>query len=181
LLCLAASALLSGRRSAPAMMLTAGLVIDSTPLIVVAPILGIWVGFGFGAHIALSVMASLYPLLVGLLRGLEEVDPQARELFDIIGAGRLQRWWKLELPSARPFLFTALKAAAPLALLGALVGEWVGAERGLGVMMVYALFGYDVALAWALVIVVCAVALLYHGVLSLLDRATARLHGEPAA
>jgi len=92
------------------------------------------------------------------------------ELFHVIAASRWQRLCKLALPSALPYLFAALKIAAPLALLGTLIAEWMGTDRGLGAMIVYALFSFNVPLAWLAIVTVCALSALAYGLIALAEQ-----------
>jgi NitT/TauT family transport system permease protein len=115
------------RASGPVM--TFGVLVDSTPLIAVAPILIVFVGGGHDAHIIVSATACFFPLLIGMTRGFRAVEGTADELFHVLAASRWQRLIKLALPSALPFIFAGFKIAAPLAVLGTLIAEWMGAER----------------------------------------------------
>ncbi|MEZ5665995.1 MAG: ABC transporter permease subunit [Alphaproteobacteria bacterium] len=151
-------------------VLTFGVVVDSIPLIALTPILMVWLGNGVGSRIVIAAIASLFPLLVGAVQGLSAVDRNRSELFHVLSASRWQRLRMLALPSALPYLFAAMKIAAPLAVLGALIAEWVNAEQGLGIMMVYALFSFDVPLVWLTIVAVCALAMIGYGLVALVER-----------
>ena len=148
-----------------------GVMVDSLPMIALGPILVLWVGNGLAPRIILATIAPFFPLLVATVQGLKAVDRNAADLFHLLGASRMQRWRKLALPSALRYILPGLKIAAPLAILGALVAEWMGADRGLGIMMTYALFSFDVPLAWVTILAVCAIAVAGYGLASLLERA----------
>ena len=120
--------------------------------------------------VVIATIAALFPLLVGVVQGFKAVDRNVSELFHILAASRWQRLRKLAFPSALPYLFSALKIAAPLSVLGALIAEWVSADRGLGIMMIYALFSFDVPLAWLTILAVCFVATLAYGLVALAER-----------
>jgi ABC-type nitrate/sulfonate/bicarbonate transport system permease component len=149
-----------------------GVILDSVPLIALTPILMVWVGNGLTPRILIAGMAALFPLLVGAVQGFKSVDRSALELFHLLAASRWQRLRKLAWPSALPYLFAALKIAAPLAILGALIAEWISADRGLGIMMIYALFSFDVPLAWLTIIAVCCLAVLAYGLVVVTERIT---------
>jgi ABC-type nitrate/sulfonate/bicarbonate transport system permease component len=157
-------------RRAETAILGFGILVDSIPLIALAPILMIWVGNGIPARIVIAAIASLFPLLIGTIQGFKAVDRNAADLFHVMSAGRWQRLVKLALPSALPYLFAAFKIAAPLALLGALIAEWVSADRGLGIMMVYALFSFNVPLTWLTIVALCVLAIAAYGILAGLER-----------
>jgi ABC-type nitrate/sulfonate/bicarbonate transport system permease component len=147
-----------------------GIIMDSIPLIALTPILMIWVGNGLAARVVIAAIASLFPLMIGAIQGFKAVDRNAAELFHVLSASRWQRLRKLALPTALPYLFAAFKVAAPLALLGALIAEWVSADRGLGIMMVYALFSFNVPLTWLTIVALCALAVAAYAILAGLER-----------
>jgi ABC-type nitrate/sulfonate/bicarbonate transport system permease component len=164
-------------RKAEAPVMRFGVILDSIPLIALTPILMVWIGNGIAARILIATMAALFPLLVGAVQGFKAVDRNAVELFHVLAASRWQRLTKLSWPSALPYLFAALKIAAPLALLGALIAEWISAERGLGIMMIYALFSFDVPLAWLTILTICVLAVIAYGLVAGAERI---LVGPPA-
>lgn len=150
-------------------ILSLGVLIDCVPLIALAPIFVIWVGQGPVLYIMVSTISAFFPLLLGAVQGLKASDRNARELFHVIAASRWQRLRLLALPSSLPFVFAALKIAAPLALLGALIAEWMGAERGLGAMVLYALFSFNVPVVWLTILTVCAISALAYGLIALIE------------
>jgi len=151
-----------------------GIVVDSVPLIALTPILMIFIGTGMTSRIVIATIAALFPLLVGAIQGFKAVDRNAAELFHVLSARRWQKLTKLALPVALPYLFAALKIAAPLAILGALIAEWVNADRGLGIMMVYALFSFNVPLVWLTIVAVSALAVSAYGIVALAERLVIR-------
>ncbi|MEM7721998.1 MAG: ABC transporter permease [Pseudomonadota bacterium] len=160
----------AGWRRANGPVMTFGVLVDSTPLIAVAPILIVFVGGGMTLHIIVAATACFFPLLVGMTRGFRAVDRNADELFHVLAASRWHRLVKLSLPSALPFIFSGFKIAAPLAVLGTLIAEWMGAERGVGIMMIYAMFSFDAPQVWMTIIAVCLMAISGYGVFAFLER-----------
>lgn len=155
-------------------ILKVGIIVDSVPLIALTPILMIWFGTGMASRIVIATIAAMFPLIVGAVQGFKAVDRNAAELFHVLSAGRWQRLTKLSLPVALPYLFAGLKIAAPLAVLGALIAEWVNADRGLGIMMVYALFSFNVPLVWLTILTVCLLAMTAYGLVALAERLVVR-------
>ena len=155
-------------------VLKLGIIVNSVPLIALTPILMIFIGTGMTSRIVIATIAPLFPLLVGAIQGFKAVDRNAAELFHVLSARRWQKLWKLALPAALPYLFAALKIAAPLAILGALIAEWVNADRGLGIMMVYALFSFNVPLVWLTIITVSVLAMSAYGLVALAERLVIR-------
>lgn len=104
--------------------------LQMVPLVAIAPLLLIWCGPGQRSAIASAVIVSVFPVLAATLDGLRSTDARLMELFDTLGATRLQRWRLLELPAAIPSIVTGLRIAAGLAVIGTIVGEFVGAFAG---------------------------------------------------
>ena len=157
------------RRAGP--VLSAGAVaLDSVPLIALTPVLTVLLGVDGAARVTVAALACFLPILLGALRGFACVDASAAELFHVLAAGPAARVRLLLLPSALPHLLPALKVAAPAALLGALVAEWAGAERGLGIMMTYAMFAFDVPQLWLSILGTCIISLALYAGLAALER-----------
>lgn len=108
------------------------------PIVAIAPLLVIWFGYGWRAVVAAAFIVSLFPVIANTLTGLRAVDPALVDLFRLYGAGRGARLVKLELPWALPYLLTGLRIAAGLAVIGAIVGEFVGGG-GIGVVVLEAM------------------------------------------
>lgn len=155
---------------AEAPVLTVGAVLSSIPMIAIAPILSVWLGLTIGTRVLITTVICVFPLLVSVVQGLRESKAAEQELFTVLAASPWQRFRLLALPSAVPLLFVGLKISAPLAVLGALIGEWNGAETGLGVVMLNAMFGLQVQRLWATVLVACIVSSLAYAYICLMER-----------
>ncbi|MFW5641531.1 MAG: ABC transporter permease [Roseicyclus sp.] len=164
-------------RRAHGPVMTLGVLVDSTPLIAVAPILIVFVGGGMTLHVIVSATACFFPLLMGMARGFRAVERNQDELFHVLAASRIDRLRKLALPSALPYIFSGFKIAAPLAVLGTLIAEWMGAERGIGIMMIYAMFSFDAAQVWMTIIAVCLVAIGGYAIFAAVERVYLRWAG----
>jgi ABC-type nitrate/sulfonate/bicarbonate transport system permease component len=116
-------------------VMSLALLIKSTPIIAVAPILTIWMGFGHGPKVIVTALLTFFPVLINSVEGFRSVDPAVTDWFQSIDVPSRQYFTHARWPSARPFLFAALKVAAPLAMIGAVVAEWMGASSGLGRLM----------------------------------------------
>ncbi len=106
------------------------LLLQMVPLVAIAPMLVIWFGYGLPSVAASACIVSLFPVVAGTLDGLQSVDPGLQEIFRIHGAGRIRTWWSLGLPWSLPSVFTGLRIAAGLAVIGAIVGEFTGGFGG---------------------------------------------------
>lgn len=164
---LAVGSLLSFSRTLASAVYPLTLLFQMVPLVAIAPLLGIWCGNGPPAVIAASALCAVFPVIANTLDGLRSTDPNLRELFRIHGAGRLRTWWKLELPSAVPSIMTGLRIAAGLAVIGAIVGEYVagfaGSEAPLGIVVMASLREFNTAKVFAAVLLAAAVGFALFG------------------
>jgi NitT/TauT family transport system permease protein len=135
----------------------------SIPFVALAPILIIWMGHGLAPKVTISALVSFFPTLVNMVRGLRSVDREAFELMHTLSATRWQVLWKLRWPSATPFLFSALKISAAGTVLGAVVAEWIGSDRGLGYLVVMSTYEFRIPLLWAVIAVTSTLALTLFG------------------
>lgn len=104
---------------------------QTVPIIAIAPLLVIWFGYGSSTVIASTIIVSIFPVIASTLAGIQSTDPALLDLFKIYQASRLQKLWYLQLPSALPQIFVGLRIASGLAVIGAIVGEFIGGG-GLG-------------------------------------------------
>jgi len=134
------------------------LVLYGLPVIAVAPVLVTWLGPGMASKVGVAFLGSFFPIIVNLTEALRESDAKALELARVIGARPFQVLWRFRLPYTLPALFAAMQIAAPSAFIGALLAEWIGANAGLGVLMIYAMFAFQVVTLWATIFVATAIA-----------------------
>jgi NitT/TauT family transport system permease protein len=109
--------------------------VKTTPIVAIAPLLVIWLGTGWWSKIVAVILICFFPVLVNAVKGLKAADAEYRELFQTLGATRSQEFRKLRIPYCLPYLFSALKISSSLAIVGAIVGEFVGATQGLGYLI----------------------------------------------
>jgi ABC-type nitrate/sulfonate/bicarbonate transport system, permease component len=105
---------------------------QTIPTIALAPIFILWFGYTIWSKVAIAFLIAFFPIVIGLLDGLQSTPTERLELFDSLGATKRQRLWHLMLPHALPQLMSSLKMAIVYALVGASIGEWMGASQGLG-------------------------------------------------
>lgn len=122
---------------------------NSIPVVAKAPILVLLMGNGVEPKIAIAALVCFFPTLVNSVRGLEAVNPQAMELMRVLSASRREIFFKLRVFSALPFLFSALRISASMSVIGAVVGEWIGATQGIGAMIIQATYNFDSPLLYA--------------------------------
>lgn len=112
--------------------------LKTTPLVALAPLLVLWLGTGFWSKVAAAALICFFPVLVNSVKGLKAPEAEYFELFRSYEASRWKQFTKLRLPYCLPYLFAALKISSSLAVVGAIVGEFVGASSGLGYVIVVA-------------------------------------------
>jgi ABC-type nitrate/sulfonate/bicarbonate transport system permease component len=134
------------------------LVLYGLPLVAIAPVFVTWFGPGTRSKIGVAFLASFFPIIVNLTQALRETDARTLELARVTGANPVQIMWRFRLPYTLPALFAALEIAAPSAFIGALLAEWIGANAGLGVLMIYAMFEFQVVYLWGTIFVASLIA-----------------------
>ncbi len=143
---------------------------QTIPIVVIAPILLIWLGFGIGPKIAVVALICFFPITVNVLDGLRSTAPEAIKLMRSLDASRWQILRRVEAPNALPSFFTGAKIAVALAPIGAVFGEWVGSSAGLGHLILQDNAQLEVAREFAAVVVLSTMALLLIGLIALAER-----------
>ena len=111
---------------------------QTAPKIALAPLIVIWLGFGIASKFFLVALIVFFPIFVNMITGVRSVDRNLLELMKSTGASKFDIFWKIEIPSSLPMLFAGYKTGITLAVIGAVVGEFVGANAGLGYLTIYA-------------------------------------------
>ncbi|HVY33203.1 MAG TPA: ABC transporter permease subunit [Caulobacteraceae bacterium] len=154
-------------------VLTVSAVLTSIPVIALAPALITLMGPRLSARITITAFICAFPMMSAAVQGLTASSRPTQELFTVLAASPWQRFRLLALPTATPYLMLGAKIAAPLSLLGSLIAEWTGAEEGLGVYMINAMFGLRIAQLWAAVAVACLLSVGAYGLVSLAESLSA--------
>jgi NitT/TauT family transport system permease protein len=113
-------------------LLPLAVVIKVTPVVALVPILVSWIGHNLWPKIIVACLATFFPVLINTITGLRAVDPNSLEFLRSVGANRREIYVRLRWHAALPYLFSALKVSVNMSLIGAIVGEWFGAEVGIG-------------------------------------------------
>ena len=144
--------------------------LQSLPKVAIAPLFVIWFGFDMTPKVLIVVVLTFFPVVVNTMTGVQEVDRDQSDLFRALCASRLQTWRKLLLPASVPAIFGGLEVAAVLSLLGAIVGEFVSATKGMGVLIQQNQTNYDTASVFADLIVLSIVGVIFNRAIVLLRR-----------
>lgn len=145
-------------------------VTQTVPMIVLAPILIIYMGFGLAPKILTVVLMCFFPIAVSFTDGMGQVDPEYVHLVRSFGAGRWKVYPLVKIPAAIPSLLSGLKVAATYSITGAVVGEWIGARQGLGYYLIRVKNGYMLDKVFATVAVIIFLSLCMNGLITLLER-----------
>ncbi len=140
------------------------------PVFAIAPLLVVWLGFGIWPKVIVTALIGFFPVFISELDGLSSAKQEAVDLLLAMGATRRQLLVKLLLPASLPSLFSGLKLAATLSVVGATIGEWVGARRGLGLLMLESNARLRVDLVFAAVLMLTLIGLLLYAVLRIIER-----------
>jgi ABC-type nitrate/sulfonate/bicarbonate transport system permease component len=143
---------------------------QTIPVIAIAPILLIWFGYGLLPKVIVVGLICFFPIVVNTVDGLRAVDPDLVNLLRSMGASRWQLFTKARLPASLPFLFSGTKVAIAVSVIGAVIGEWVGASAGLGYLMVRSASQFQTARVFAAVVVLSIMGVALFGMLALCER-----------
>lgn len=126
---------------------------QTIPIIAIAPLLLIWVGYGIAAKVIVVALICFFPITVNLVDGLKSVDSDMVNMMNTLGGSRWQLFTKLQIPSSLPFLFSGLKIGVAVSVIAAVIGEWVGASAGLGYLMTLSIPYFLTARVFAAIVV----------------------------
>lgn len=139
------------------------------PKIAIAPLFVVWLGFGIEPKIWVAVLMAFFPIVISGMAGLRSVDPEILELTSTMGANPLKTFMKVRFPASWPQLLSGLKVAATLAVTGAVVGEFVGANEGLGYVILQANGNIDTAMLFAALFIMSALGILLFAVIQIAE------------
>lgn len=148
------------------------------PKIAVAPLFIVWLGFGLAPKIVVAVLMAFFPVVISGLAGLKTVDREMLELAATMGAGRWKVFRKIRFPASLPQLFSGLKVAATLAVTGAVVGEFVGANSGLGYVILQANGNIDTATLFVALIIMSLLGVVMFAVIEAVERLVIPWHSS---
>lgn len=157
-------------RSARRAVYPLAIVLQSIPLVALAPIAIVTIGTGFATKVVMTAIISFFPTLVNMMRGLDSVDHALVELFSSVHAKRSAVLWKLRWPNALPYLFAGLRITASASVIGAVIVEWIGGDQGLGYMVINSTYQFNTPLLWATLVASSVLVLAAFGLVSLAER-----------
>jgi NitT/TauT family transport system permease protein len=143
---------------------------QAMPKVALAPLIVVWFGLGLNSKVILAMLVAFFPLMVNTIVGLRSADEDRVNLLRSLAASRAQIFWMLQLPNALPFIFAGLEVAMIFALIGAIIAEIVGAEKGLGMLIQSMNFNMDVGGQFGVLLILSVIGLILNGIITGLRR-----------
>lgn len=152
------------------------IVSQTVPIIAVAPLIVLWFGYGISAKVFVVVLVCFFPIALGFYDGLRQVSPEQVRLLKSMGASNWKIYRLLLIPASLPAFFTGLKLGATYSVMGAVIGEWLGGNAGLGIYLTRATKSFRTAHVFAAILAIVALSLALFGIVALLDRVLLSWH-----
>jgi NitT/TauT family transport system permease protein len=143
--------------------------LQTVPKIALAPLLVLYLGYGWAPKISLAFLISFFPIVISTVVGLQSLDKALVNMVRSMGSSEWQTFFKVRLPAALPSIFGGLKVAISLAVIGAIIGEYIAAERGLGYLQLQANSQFDTTLNFATVVTISLIGVLLYFVLAIVE------------
>jgi NitT/TauT family transport system permease protein len=143
---------------------------QAIPKVALAPIFIIWFGFGQTSKVVMAATIAFFPILINIIEGLKSADTDRIRMLRVFGASRFQIFKKVQVPSAMPFFFAGLDVGILLAILGAVVGEFLGSQEGLGNMVLVSQYNFETPTMFAILIVLSLMGIFAHIVIKTLQK-----------
>lgn len=147
---------------------------NTIPILALSPIIILIFGLGMTPKIVIAAVICFFPTLVNMIRGLDSASDNEHELFRVLSATRWEIFWSLRLPRALPMLFSSLRIASATAVIGAIVGEWIGSDKGLGALIIQATFNYQSDRLYAAIVLSSSLSIALFAIVVLLERRAIR-------
>ena len=144
---------------------------QAIPKVALAPLFLLWFGFGPSSKIVMAAVISFFPILINVIEGLKSAEVERLRMLTVFGASKWQLFTKVRIPSAMPFIFAGLDIGLLLALLGAVVGEFIGGGGvGLGALVLQTNYNFDIPGQFAVLLVLSVIGLIFHGIVRFAQR-----------
>lgn len=151
---------------------------QTIPTTAIAPLFVLWFGYGMWSKVLVTVLMTFFPITITVYDGLQSAKVEMAELLLTYGANKRDIFFKIKVPCSLPYFFSAVKMAVPLSIIGAAIGEWLGAQSGLGYFSRRMMTQLDGAGVFAPIVLLSAVAMLAVALISLLEKRLVRWRGE---
>ena len=149
---------------------------NTIPVVAIAPIIIIWFGHGLASKVAVTAFLSFFPLALNMMKGLQSYDRTIMDVFHISAATGWQRFFKMRLPNAIPYVFVGLKLNVTFSVIGAIVAEFVQADKGLGFVIMTAYRTLAMPRLWAAMLMSALIGILFFLAVAWIERTFVRWH-----
>ena len=153
---------------------------NTIPILALSPIIILIFGLGMLPKIVIASVICFFPTLVNMVRGLNSAAASEHELFRVLSATPWETFWRLRLPRSMPMLFSSLRIASATAVIGAIVGEWIGSDKGLGALIIQATFNYQTERLYAAIVLSSSMAIILFLMVVIVERRVAAWSYEHA-
>lgn len=151
---------------------------QTIPTTAIAPLFVLWFGYGIWSKVLVTVLMTFFPITITVYDGFRSANQEMSDLLLTYGATKKELFLKIKVPCALPYFFSAIKMAIPMSIIGAAIGEWLGAQSGLGYFSRRMMTQLDGAGVFAPIVVLSVVAMLLVGLATLLEKKCVRWRGE---
>lgn len=151
---------------------------QTIPTTTIAPLFVLWFGYGIWSKVLVTILITFFPITITVYDGLRSAKVEMAELLLTYGATKRDIYWKVKVPCALPYFFSAVKMAVPMSIIGAAIGEWLGAQSGLGYFSRRMMTQLDGAGVFAPIVLLSVTAMVTVGIVSLLEKRLVRWRGE---
>lgn len=151
--------------------------LNMIPKVALGPLIIVWFGYGIATNMGIAFAICFFPIVITTARGLNEIEPELLYLARTVNASRWQIFTKIQFPGALPYIFSGMKVAAVLAVAGAIVGEFIGSEKGLGYLMLQVQINLDTATMFMAVLMITFIGVILYGLVAALEWVLVRRGG----
>ncbi len=151
---------------------------QTIPTTALAPLFVLWFGYSLWSKVLVTVLMTFFPITITVFDGFRSVKTEMVELLFTFGANKRQIFWKLKLPAVLPYFFSAIKMAVPLSIIGAAIGEWLGAQSGLGYFSRRMMTQLDGAGVFAPILLLSVVAMILVAMVSMIEKRVVSWRGQ---
>ena len=157
-------------RHAKNMLMPLFIFINSLPIIAIAPIILLWMGYGIKTNILIAFLVSFFPVLINTITGLGALEEDLLDLVRYLNASKWQLFVKIRIPNSLPFIFSGLKICATMSIVGAIVGEFIASDKGLGYIIINSQYAVDTPPIFSALIVISLAGAGLYVIITLLER-----------
>ena len=146
------------------------ILIKTIPIVAIAPVLKIILGNGIEPKVAVAALICFFPTLVNAVQGFRSVNPQLLELMHVLSASKTQVFQRIRIYAALPYIFSAFKISVTMCVLGAIVGEWIGANKGIGYLLLQSMFNFNTPRLFATILIASLIAIIGFAIVSWIEK-----------